>query len=205
MGRFKNHKKKNRRTADKNIKFNILAGVDEVGRGSLVGPVYAAAVILNKSINLKILKDSKTLTKEKREYLFSYIKKNSIWAVGKASVKEIDKINILQASLLAMKRAIKKLKRKPTKVLIDGNKIPNIKNYNLRAIIKGDQKIPSISAASIVAKVSRDTFIKTLAKKNKGYNWEQNYGYGTKQHLKAIKKLGITKHHRRTFAPVSKF
>ena len=205
MGRFKNHKKKNRRTAAKNIKFNILAGVDEVGRGSLVGPVYAAAVILNKSINLKILKDSKTLTKEKREYLFSYIKKNSIWAVGKASVKEIDKINILQASLLAMKRAIKKLKRKPTKVLIDGNKIPNIKNYNLRAIIKGDQKIPSISAASIIAKVSRDTFIKTLAKKNKGYNWEQNYGYGTKQHLKAIKKLGITKHHRRTFAPVSKF
>ncbi len=205
MGRFKNHKKKNKRTAAKNIKFNILAGVDEVGRGSLVGPVYAAAVILNKSINLKILKDSKTLTKEKREYLFSYIKKNSIWAVGKASVKEIDKINILQASLLAMKRAIKKLKRKPTKVLIDGNKIPNIKNYNLRAIIKGDQKIPSISAASVVAKVSRDTFIKTLAKKNKGYNWEQNYGYGTKQHLKAIKKLGITKHHRRTFAPVSKF
>lgn len=205
MGRFKNHKKKNRRTADKNIKFNILAGVDEVGRGSLVGPVYAAAVILNKSINLKILKDSKTLTKEKREYLFSYIKKNSIWAVGKASVKEIDKINILQASLLAMKRAIKKLKRKPTKVLIDGNKIPNIKNYNLRAIIKGDQKIPSISAASIVAKVYRDAFIKTLAKKNKGYNWEQNYGYGTKQHFKAIKLLGITKHHRRTFAPVSKF
>ena len=204
MGRFKNYKKKNRRTADKNIKFNILAGVDEVGRGSLVGPVYAAAVILNKSINLKILKDSKTLTKEKREYLFSYIKKNSIWAVGKASVKEIDKINILQASLLAMKRAIKKLKSKPTKVLIDGNKIPNIKNYNLRAIIKGDQKIPSISAASIVAKVSRDTFIKTLAKKNKGYNWEQNYGYGTKQHLKAIKNLGITNQHRKTFSPINK-
>ena len=205
MGRFKNHKKKNRRTAAKNIKFNILAGVDEVGRGSLVGPVYAAAVILNKSINSKILKDSKTLTKEKRQFLFSYIKKNSMWAVGKASVKEIEKINILQASLLAMKRAIKKLKKKPTKVLIDGNKIPNIKNYNLRAIIKGDQKIPSISAASIVAKVSRDAFIKTLAKKNKGYNWEQNYEYGTKQHLKAIKQLGITKHHRRTFAPVSKF
>ena len=205
MGRFKNNKKKNRGPAAKNIKFNILAGVDEVGRGSLIGPVYAAAVILNKSINSKILKDSKTLTKEKRQFLFSYIKKNSMWAVGKASVKEIDKINILQASLLAMKRAIKKLKKKPTKVLIDGNKIPNIKNYNLRAIIKGDQKIPSISAASIVAKVSRDAFIKTLAKKNKGYNWEQNYGYGTKQHLKAIKQLGITKHHRKTFAPVSKF
>ena len=204
MGRFKNNKKKNRGPAAKNIKFNILAGVDEVGRGSLIGPVYAAAVILNKSINSKILKDSKTLTKEKRQFLFSYIKKNSMWAVGKASVKEIDKINILQASLLAMKRAIKKLKKKPTKVLIDGNKIPNIKNYNLKAIIKGDQKIPSISAASIVAKVSRDTFIKTLANRNKGYYWDQNFGYGTKQHLKAIKKLGVNKHHRKTFSPISK-
>ncbi len=204
MGRLKNNKKKNRRTTTKNLNYNITAGVDEVGRGSLVGPVYAAAVILNKSINSKILKDSKTLTKEKRQYLFGYIKRNSIWAIGKASVKEIDKINILQASLLAMKRAIKKLKKKPSQILIDGNKIPNIKNYNLRAIIKGDQKIPSISAASIIAKVSRDISIKVLAKKNKGYNWERNYGYGTKHHLKAIKKLGITKHHRKTFAPASK-
>ena len=204
MGRLKNNKKKNRRTTTKNLNYNITAGVDEVGRGSLVGPVYAAAVILNKSINSKILKDSKTLTKEKRQYLFGYIKRNSIWAIGKASVKEIDKINILQASLLAMKRAIKKLKKKPSQKLIEGNKIPNIKNYNLRAIIKGDQKIPSISAASIIAKVSRDIFIKVLAKKNKGYNWERNYGYGTKHHLKAIKKLGITKHHRKTFAPASK-
>ena len=204
MGRFKNYKKKNRRTADKNIKFNILAGVDEVGRGSLVGPVYAAAVILNKSINSKILKDSKTLTKEKRQFLFSYIKKNSMWAVGKASVKEIDKINILQASLLAMKRAIKKLKKKPTKVLIDGNKIPNIKNYNLRAIVKGDQKIPSISAASIIAKVTRDKMISNLGKKFEGYNWQKNFGYGTNQHLKAIKVLGITKHHRKTFSPINK-
>ena len=185
--------------------MKIFAGVDEVGRGSLIGPVYAAAVILDKSINLKILKDSKTLTKEKREVLFSYIKKNSVWAIGKASVKEIDKINILEASLLAMKRAIKKLKKKPSYVLVDGNKIPDLKNYNLRAVVKGDQKIPAISAASIIAKVTRDKFIITLAKKNKGYNWEQNYGYGTKQHLKAIKQLGITKHHRRTFAPVSKF
>ena len=202
MGRFKNHKKKNRRTADKNIKFNILAGVDEVGRGSLVGPVYAAAVILNKSINLKILKDSKTLTKEKREYLFSYIKKNSMWAVGKASVKEIDKINILQASLLAMKRAIKKLKRKPSQVLIDGNKIPDLKNYNLRAVVKGDRKIPSISAASIIAKVSRDRLISKMSKKFVKYGWNKNSGYGTKQHLKAIKKFGVTKHHRKTFVPI---
>ena len=103
--------------------MKILAGVDEVGRGSLIGPVYAAAVILDKSINFKFLKDSKLLAKDKRELLSNYIKKNSIWAVGKASVKEIDKINILQASLLAMKRAIKKLKKKPSHILIDGNKI----------------------------------------------------------------------------------
>ena len=184
--------------------MKIFAGVDEVGRGSLIGPVYAAAVILDKSINLKILKDSKTLTKEKREVLFSYIKKNSVWAIGKASVKEIDKINILEASLLAMKRAIKKLKKKPSYVLVDGNKIPDLKNYNLRAVVKGDQKIPAISAASIIAKVTRDKFIITLAKKNKGYNWDQNCGYGTKHHLKAIKKIGITKHHRKTFSPASK-
>ena len=204
MGRSKKNK-----TEDKRLKFKslmkIIAGVDEVGRGSLIGPVYAAAVILNKSVNSKILKDSKTLSKKKREILFNYIKKNSIWATGKASVKEIDKINILQASLLAMKRAIKKLKKKPTQVLIDGNKIPDLKNYNLKAIIKGDQKIPSISAASIIAKVTRDKFIKTLGKKNKGYHWDQNFGYGTKQHLKAIKKLGVTKHHRKTFSPISKF
>ena len=182
----------------------IIAGVDEVGRGSLIGPVYAAAVILNKSINRKILKDSKSLTQEKRKSLSDYIKKNSIWALGKASAKEIEKINILQASLLAMKRAIKNLKKKPSHVLIDGNKIPDLNNYNLKAIVKGDQKIPSISAASIVAKVSRDQFILTLSSKNKGYHWDQNFGYGTKQHLKAIKKLGITKHHRKNFSPISK-
>jgi len=184
--------------------MKIRAGVDEVGRGSLIGPVYAAAVILNKKINKKLLKDSKTISKDKRELLSKYIKKNSIWAIGKASVKEIDKINILQASLLAMTRAIKKLKKKPTQVLIDGNKVPDLKNYNLKAVIKGDQKIPSISAASIIAKVSRDKFISTLAKKNNGYGWDQNFGYGTKQHLKAIKKLGINKHHRKTFSPISR-
>ena len=204
MGRFKKNKTEGKRLKFKSL-MNIIAGVDEVGRGSLIGPVYAAAVILNKSVNTKILKDSKKLTKEKREILFNYIRKNSIWATGKASVKEIEKINILHASLLAMKRAIKKLKKKPSHVLIDGNKIPDLKNYNLKAVIKGDQKIPSISAASIIAKVSRDKFITTLARNNKGYGWDQNFGYGTKQHLKAIKKLGINKHHRKTFSPISKF
>ena len=184
--------------------MKIIAGVDEVGRGSLIGPVYAAAVILNKSINKKLLKDSKSLTKSKREILSKYIKKNSIWSVGKASVKEIEKINILQASLLAMKRAIKKLKKKPSLVLIDGNKLPELNNYNLKSIIKGDQKIPSISAASIIAKVTRDKVITNLGKKFKGYHWEQNYGYGTKQHLNAIKKFGITNQHRKTFSPINK-
>ena len=183
----------------------IIAGVDEVGRGSLIGPVYAAAVILNKSINKKLLKDSKSLSKNKREEVFSYIKKNYIWALGQASVKEIEKINILYASLLAMKRAIKKLKTKPNLVLIDGNKLPDLKNYNLKYVVKGDQKISSISAASIVAKVSRDKFITTLSKKFKNYGWDTNSGYGTKKHLKALKKFGITKHHRKTFSPILNF
>jgi len=185
--------------------MKIIAGVDEVGRGSLIGPVYAAAVILNNSINKKILKDSKSLTKHKREILFTYIKKNSIWAIGQASVKEIEKINILHASLLAMKRAVVKLKKKPELVLIDGNKLPDLKNYNLKYIIKGDQKIPSISAASIIAKVSRDKVITKLSKKFKNYSWDTNFGYGTKEHLKALKKFGITKHHRKTFSPIINF
>ncbi len=184
--------------------MKTIAGVDEVGRGSLIGPVYAAAVILNKSINKKLLKDSKKTTKSKREILARYIKKNSVWATGKATVKEIEKINILNASLLAMKRAILKLRRKPSLVLIDGNKLPKIKNYKLSSIIKGDQKIPSISAASIIAKVTRDKMITNLGKKFKGYKWDKNYGYGTKEHLKAIRNLGITTHHRRSFSPINK-
>ena len=184
--------------------MTIIAGVDEVGRGSLIGPVYAAAVILNKSVNKKLLKDSKSLTKSKREILSKYIKKNSVWSIGRASVKEIDKINILQASLLAMKRAIRKLKKKPALILIDGNKLPVIKNYKLKSIVKGDQKIPSISAASIIAKVTRDKMIAKLGEKFKGYYWHQNSGYGTKKHLKAIKTLGITSQHRKTFSPMNK-
>ena len=183
--------------------MKVLAGVDEVGRGSLIGPVYAAAVILNKSINIKFLKTQKVCQKIK-EKISAYIKENSIWAIGQASVREIEKINILQASLLAMKRAIIKLKKKPSLVLIDGNKLPNIKNYNLKYIIKGDQKIPSISAASIIAKVSRDKFMTTLSKNFQNYGWDTNSGYGTKEHLKAIKKFGVTKYHRKTFSPISR-
>ena len=184
--------------------MKIVAGVDEVGRGSLIGPVYAAAVILNKSINKKLLKDSKTLSKSKREILSKYIKQNSAWSIGKASVKEIERINILQASLLAMKRAIKKLKRKPCLVLIDGNKLPEIKDYKLRSIVKGDKKIPSISAASIIAKVTRDKMITNLGKKFKGYYWDQNCGYGTKQHIKSIRNLGVTIQRRKNFSLINK-
>ena len=132
--------------------MKILAGVDEVGRGSLIGPVYAAAIILNNSIDKKLLKDSKTLTKDKREQLEKYIKKNSIWAIGQASTKEIEKINILQASLLAMKRAILKLKTKPSLVLIDGNKLPDLKNYKLKYVIKGDQKFQAFLLHQLLQK-----------------------------------------------------
>ena len=179
-----------------------IAGVDEVGRGSLIGPVYAAAVILKKKLDKKKLKDSKKLSKKNREILEKYIKKNSYWSVGSASLKEIEKMNILNASLLAMKRAIIKLKKKPGEILIDGNKIPKIKNYNLKYVVKGDQKIPEISAASIIAKVSRDRLITKMSKKYIKYSWNKNAGYGTKDHLSAIKKFGITKYHRKTFQPI---
>ena len=201
MGRLKTDQTKDYRLKPRYL-VKILAGVDEVGRGSLIGPVYAAAVILNKSINKKLLKDSKSLSKKKREELYSYIKKNSIWAIGQSSVKEIEKLNILNASLLAMKRAILKLTKKPSLVLIDGNRLPDLRNYKLEYVIRGDQKIPSISAASIIAKVSRDRFITTLSKQFNNYGWDTNSGYGTKEHLRAIKKFGITEYHRKTFSPI---
>ena len=163
--------------------MKLIAGVDEVGRGSLIGPVYAAAVILKKSADPKILKDSKVLSKKKREYLFNYIKKNSIWSLGKASVNEIEKLNILNASLLAMKRAILKLKKKPTLVLIDGNKIPNLKNYKLKSIIKGDKKIPSISAASIIGiSVKTDLLMENVVSRSgpmarNGFEVQNQYSY----------------------------
>ena len=180
----------------------IIAGVDEVGRGSLIGPVFAAAVIFKKNINKKKIKDSKQLSKEKREDLEKYIKKHSIWSIGSASLREIEKLNILNASLLAMKRSIKKLKIKPSITLIDGNKLPKINSYKLKSIIKGDQKISEISAASIIAKVARDRVITKISKKFKKYAWDKNAGYGTKEHLKAIKKFGTTRHHRKNFRPI---
>ena len=180
----------------------IIAGVDEVGRGSLIGPVYAAAVILKKNIRKKEIKDSKKLTKIEREKLAKFIKKNSTWAIGSASVKEIEKLNILSASLLAMKRAIKKLKVKPNLVLIDGNKSPELSNYLIKTIIKGDQKIKEISAASIIAKVSRDKLMLKMSESFKKYKWDLNSGYGTRDHINAIRKYGVTRFHRKTFNPI---
>ena len=179
-----------------------IAGVDEVGRGCLAGPVFAAAVVLNKDIDTKYIKDSKKIPFQKRILLSDYIKKNSIYALGAASVEEIEKINILNASLLSMKRALNKLKHKPSIAYIDGLFIPKNLKIKCKTFIKGDEKIASIAAASIVAKVSRDLFMIKLSKKYPKYYWHKNFGYGTKDHLVSLKKYGITKHHRKKFKPV---
>tara|TARA_B100000686_G_scaffold348690_1_gene440342 strand:- start:86 stop:661 length:576 start_codon:yes stop_codon:yes gene_type:complete len=181
-----------------------MAGVDEVGRGCLAGPVFAAAVILNKKINTKNIKDSKKIPFKKRILLSKYIKKNSIYAIGTASVKEISKINILNASLLSMQRALKKLKYKPSIAYIDGPFVPKNVNVKCKAFIKGDEKITCIAAASIIAKVARDFFMIKLSKKYPKYKWNNNFGYGTADHLIGLKKYGITKHHRKKFKPIHK-
>tara|TARA_B100000686_G_C16566587_1_gene850618 strand:- start:377 stop:970 length:594 start_codon:yes stop_codon:yes gene_type:complete len=181
-----------------------VAGVDEVGRGCLAGPVFAAAVILNNNINTKEIKDSKKIPFKKRILLSKYIKKNSIYAVGTASVQEINKINILNASLLSMQRALRKLKNKPSIAYIDGIYAPKNTKINCKTFIKGDEKIACIAAASIIAKVTRDLFMIKLAKKYPKYSWDKNFGYGTVDHLSGLKKYGITKHHRKKFNPIHK-
>tara|TARA_Y100000590_G_scaffold379824_1_gene447718 strand:+ start:295 stop:888 length:594 start_codon:yes stop_codon:yes gene_type:complete len=186
------------------LKNNKKAGVDEVGRGCLAGPVFAAAVILNNKINIKDIKDSKKISFKKRILLSKYIKKNSIYAVGSASVKEIEKINILNASLLSMQRALNKLKLKPSIAFIDGPFAPKNVKIKCRTFIKGDEKITCIAAASIVAKAARDLFMIKLSKKYPEYSWEKNFGYGTFEHLKGLRKYGITKHHRKKFKPIHK-
>jgi ribonuclease HII len=183
-------------------KKKLIAGVDEVGRGSWIGPVFSAAVILKKSINKNLLKDSKKIPAKERKQLANYIKKNSIYSVGKASIKEIDKLNILQATLLSMKRAINNLKHKPNIILVDGIHAPKNTSYHFKTIIRGDEKIPAISAASIIAKVARDRYITRLAKNYISYGWHTNFGYGTKKHLDAIYKFGVTNHHRKSFKPM---
>ena len=180
---------------------SIIAGVDEVGRGCLAGPVVSAAVILNNDIDLKPIKDSKKISFNQRIEVASYIKDNSYYAIGEASVEEIFSLNILQASLLAMKRAINNLSKKPEQIFIDGPFAPKgLKNC--KTFIKGDEKIKCISAASIVAKVHRDLLMIKLSEKFKNYSWEKNFGYGTKAHLEGLKKHGITDHHRKSFKPI---
>jgi len=184
------------------VKKNKIAGVDEVGRGCLAGPVFSAAVILNKKINYKNIKDSKKIPFKKRLVISKYIKRNSIYAIGTATVKEINKMNILNASLLSMERALNKLKSKPSLAYIDGLFAPKNIKIKCKTVIKGDEKIACISAASIIAKVARDLFMAKLSKKYPKYKWNKNFGYGTDEHLKSLKKYGITKHHRNKFKPV---
>ena len=181
----------------------LIAGVDEVGRGPLAEPVVAAAVILDKPI--EGLTDSKKLTSKRREILFEQIQQQATAiSIGSASVEEIDRINILQASLLAMKRAVLTLPTQPDQVQIDGQFCPALP-YPCKAIIQGDRKIYQISAASIIAKVTRDRLMQDLAKKHPGYGLEKHNGYPTKQHLSALQELGVTDIHRRSFAPVKKY
>ena len=178
-----------------------IAGIDEVGRGPLAGPVIAAAVILDRKNIPEGINDSKKIPKAKRILLAEKIKENSIYAYGAASEIEIDEINILQASLLAMKRASDRLSVVPKTTLIDGNFKPDIKN-NTISIIKGDSKTVSIAAASILAKVYRDEIMLKYSKQFPEYGFQTNSGYGTKEHLSALKNYGITPIHRKSFKPV---
>ncbi len=203
MDRLKNDKRKTKKNQLKYSKKKIIAGVDEVGRGCLAGPVVSAAVILKKGIQLKKLKDSKKLSFNQRLEISRDIKNNSIFSIGVASVKEIEKLNILKASLLSMKRAILGLPKKPDLVLVDGIFAPEITN-ECKTIIKGDEKINCISAASILAKVYRDNVMIKMSKKFKNYYWSKNFGYGTKQHLVGLKKFGLTTMHRKNFKPIHK-
>lgn len=182
----------------------MIAGVDEVGRGPLAGPVVAAAVVLDPQEPIDGLCDSKKLTPSRREKLDVLIREKSLsWSIGRAEVEEIDAINILQASLLAMKRAIESLEIKPDWVLVDGNRLPDIP-HKAEAIIKGDSLVPAISAASIIAKVARDREMSELDAIYPGYGLAQHKGYPTKAHLNALLNLGVTSLHRKSFSPVRK-
>lgn len=179
--------------------YKFICGVDEAGRGPLAGPVFAAAVILDQNRMIEGLNDSKKLTEKKREYLYDCIKEKAIsYSVAAASEKEIDDINILNATFLAMQRAIDGLKIPPDMVLIDGNRCPALK-IDSRAIIKGDSLSASIAAASILAKVERDRLMKQISQKYPQYNFEKHKGYGTKLHTDLIKEYGPCEIHRRSF------
>ncbi len=183
----------------------LLAGVDEVGRGPLAGPVVAAAVILDPHKSIVGLNDSKKLSAKKRQSLAGEIKSKALtWSLGRAEVEEIDAINVQNASLLAMKRAVETMAIKPAMVAVDGLYTPAV-NYKKIAIIKGDKHILAISAASIIAKVARDNEMMMFDDVYPEYGFSSHKGYPTKQHIAALKRLGITNIHRRSFAPVAKY
>ena len=179
----------------------MIAGVDEAGRGPLAGPVVAAAVVLCDG-GIAGLDDSKKLSAKKRGVLEAAIKASCRWSVGMASVEEIDEINILQATMLAMTRAVDGLTKEPRNVLVDGNRLPKWR-YRAEAIIGGDALHPCISAASIIAKEHRDRLMVEAAARFPGYGWASNKGYGSAQHMAALRELGPTPLHRRSFAPVA--
>lgn len=185
---------------------SIVIGVDEVGRGPLAGPVVAAAVYIppeNRNHPVwKDVQDSKKLSAIRRDILFSVIKGQCVFGIAEASVEEIDEMNILQATFLAMRRAIEEMKLIHPYVLIDGNRLPKNWPWDSRAIIKGDSKSVSIAAASILAKVTRDKMMADLSKAYPHYGWDNNAGYGTPEHLAALSTYGVTPHHRQSFAPV---
>lgn len=182
--------------------FNRICGVDESGRGPLAGPVFAACVMLHPARPIKGLADSKTLSEQERDRLTLIIKEYSLaWAIGFASVKEIDRMNILQATLLAMKRAVKALSLVPTRVLVDGNQSPRL-SCPVTAIVRGDSLIPEISAASIIAKTARDAEMVVLHRRFPYYGFDRHKGYSTERHLEALRVHGVSVVHRRSFAPV---
>ena len=181
-----------------------VCGIDEAGRGPWAGPVYAAAVILDPAAIPDGLDDSKRLTPERREELFEIIHLSAVVGIGRASVEEISTINILQASFLAMRRAVAALHRRPALALVDGHLLPPGLPCRGRAVIGGDGLALSIAAASIVAKVARDRTMVALSQQFPGYGWETNMGYGTKSHADALSRLGLTPHHRRSFEPIHK-
>tara|TARA_B100000886_G_scaffold220240_3_gene153010 strand:- start:7790 stop:8386 length:597 start_codon:yes stop_codon:yes gene_type:complete len=178
-------------------------GIDEVGRGCLAGPVVAAAVVLPRNFEKFILKDSKKLSFKQRQEAFKKIRKDSVYALGIVSEVQIDKINILNATFQAMNKALKQIENfKRFKVFVDGPYSFDKSNKNIVPIVGGDTKIPSIMAASIVAKCFRDNYMMRISKNYPSYKWEKNFGYGTKEHLKNITKHGVCKHHRKSFSPI---
>jgi len=182
----------------------LVAGVDEVGRGPLAGPVVTAAVILDPARPIEGLADSKAMSEKRRERLFVEIQEKALaWAIGRCEVEEIDELNILQATMVAMQRAVAGLSPQPEHALIDGNRCPKL-SCTAEAVVKGDSSVPAISAASILAKVTRDREMVELDTQYPGYGLAGHKGYPTKMHMEALKTLGVTPIHRRSFGPVAR-